>query len=219
MATLCSDVDFSSWIVDPPARDGRLGLVRSTETRKLPIFQLTQLPVLSTPWGATSFGDDVAQTRLSIVLGDLPADVIDFFERLDAHFIRYVADHSQDLLKKTLSVEEVTAMWKPAVSARNGYPPQLKAKFNLAGNKPVKIWDLSGRELPISPGDLPERPLTCSLKATGYWQMSGREMGVVYDVQHVLCGEPVVPCPFSFGAAENEPDPLVNHATKANSEC
>ena len=219
MATLCGDVDFSSWIVEPPARGGRLGLIRSTESRTLPIFQLTQQPVLSTPWGATAFGDDAAQTRLSIVLGDLPNEVLYFFERLDAHFIRYVADHSQDLLKKTLTTEEVRAMWKPAVQARNGYPPQLKAKFNLAGARPVKIWDMSGRELPIAPGDLTERPLTCVLKATGFWVMSGREAGVVYDVQHVLCGEPVAPCPFSFGHDENEPAPLVNHATKTNSQC
>ena len=195
MATLCSDVDFSQWAIDPPARGGRLGLVRSTAARTLPIFQLTRLPVLRTPFGAGSYGDEV-QTRLSLVITDLPQDVISFFTRLDNHFINVVADRSQELLKKQHTVEQIADMWKPALASKSGYPFQFKAKYNTEGKRAVKIWDTSGHEMPIAPVDLIAHPLTAVVKATGFWVMSGREMGVVYDIQHILVGEPIVECPF-----------------------
>ena len=93
------------------------------------IFNLgdREQPVLS-PFGATSFGDEV-NPRLTI---EFKLD-----ENQDAHWnafdkwaIAYLAEHSERLFKKILTIEQVKEAYKSPVTRREGYHSHLRCKIN-----------------------------------------------------------------------------------------
>ena len=68
--------------------------------------------------------------------------------RLDAMLIVYISEHSERLLKKRLSLEQVRAAYTPCVRTAKDYPPSIKTKVELGeGKYAVATWDEYGESI------------------------------------------------------------------------
>ena len=197
MAPLYDRFDYASLAIEPATRGSRLAPIYSSKSRAPPTFQLSSGPTLLSPFGASAFEE--GQTRLSIIF-HIPAELADFFDKMDNYFIKQVAARSVELLRHTMSEEEVRSIWRPAVTCRDGYPPQLCCKYNMAGNKAVRHWTAEGAAVEIAdPRDLRNHSVTALVKSSGFWAMGVKECGVAWDVVSMLLGPSRDECPFEIG--------------------
>ena len=84
-----------------------------TEKGEKVIFNLSDTPVYS-PFGATTFGDE-QQTRRTIEWSLNPEQRM-FWDAFDAWAQTYIAKHSERLLKKQKTVEQVKECYKSPVT-------------------------------------------------------------------------------------------------------
>ena len=197
MAPLYEEFDFASLAIELPSRGSRLAPIYSCNSRTPPTFQLSPGPTLVSPFGASAFEE--GQSRLGIIF-HVPEELAAWFDQLDQHFIKQVAARSGELLKKELTEEQVREIWKPAVTRRDGYPAQLRCKYNISGTKAVRCWTAEGAPVVLDdPRNLRNHPCTGLVKVTGFWAMSTRECGVSYDVVSLLLAPSRDVCPFAVG--------------------
>ncbi len=195
MAPLYEKFDYKSLAIEPATRGSRLAPIYSINRRVMPVFQLSPAPTLSTPFGASAFEE--GQTRLSLIL-HVPEALAAWFDEVDSHFIMQVAK-SGELLKRPMTEEEIRAAWKPAITRREGYPDQLRCKYNLTGNRAVRCWTAEGAPVQLAATrDLRNHPCTAQVKPTGFWNLAGKEMGISWDVVSMLLGPSLDACPFEM---------------------
>ena len=144
----------------------------------------TKTPV-STPFEPGNF-DKKYSARQNLVFCCSP-EMEDYFKGLDSWAIDYITEHSERLLKKTLTREQVLEGYTPAISQRGKYPTQLKTKINMEGTNACKYWTSKGTKR--GPPDS-WRATECipSLAIRYLWQMNGK-FGWVVDVTDILVGE------------------------------
>ncbi len=148
----------------------------------------------STPFGATSWGDEVT-TRKTIEFNISPEQEAKFAE-ITAWAHEYLAQHSERIFRKTMTVEQVTDSFRPPVSKKGEFRPHLRCKINTSGTGAVRCWDAGGVSVPLPP-DLKNYKLVPRIMLSHLWCMA-RECGfvmVVTDLQLVE-GE-IDTCPFN----------------------
>ena len=68
-----------------------------------------------------------------------------FISDLDDWALTYITEHSERLLGKQLSREQIKANYVSNVKHSEGRPPLVKCKLNMPGsNKPTRCWDEEG---------------------------------------------------------------------------
>ena len=105
-------------------------------------------PVLS-PFGATSFGDEV-NTRPTIEF-KLDKKQVAHWEAVDKWAIAYLVEHSDRLFKKVLTIEQVKEAYKSPVTRKEGYQPHLRCKINTSGDKACRAGILTAIALSCLP--------------------------------------------------------------------
>jgi hypothetical protein len=148
----------------------------------------------STPFGATSWGDE-ATTRKTIEFNLTPAQEAKFDE-ITAWAHEHLAKHSERLFRKVMSAEQVADTFRPPVTKKGDFHPHLRCKINVAGAAAVRCWDAAGKSVPLPP-DLKSYKLVPRIMLSHLWMMA-RECGfvmVVTDLQ-LIEGEGDT-CPFS----------------------
>ena len=153
--------------------------------------EICEQPVLR-PFGATSFGDEVN-----------PRFTIEFKwdENQEAHWnafdkwaVASLAEHSERLFKKTLTIEQVKEAYKSPVTRKEGYQPHLRCKMNTQGEKARRAWNTNNDRI-----ELPHlRIVSCVPRITlsHLWIMS-RDCGFVLSVNDITASPPPeIRCPF-----------------------
>ena len=98
--------------------------------------------LLTTPFGASSFGDD-ATTRKNLDFRLSQDSVwLAYFDAIDAWAIPYI--NSERLFKKTLTDEQVREIYKPIVQRKNPYPASIRCKNNMAGGGAALLLERDG---------------------------------------------------------------------------
>ena len=85
---------------------------------------------LRVPFEPSTFADSESQ-RLNLVI-ETTRPILEEFARLDEWFIEHIADHSERLLKKRLTFDQVWANYSSCVrTSARGYPATLKTKVDV----------------------------------------------------------------------------------------
>ena len=105
--------------------------------------------------------------------------------RLDAMLIVYISEHSERLLKKRLSLEQVRAAYTPCVRTAKDYPPSIKTKVELGeGKYAVACWDECGESIAI-PCPWRDFVIKPRIVVSNLWMFSGK-FGPVLRTTDVL---------------------------------
>ncbi len=150
--------------------------------------------LLSTPFGARSFGDEVSN-RKSIEFQLAPDSVwLAYFTALDEWAVPYIALHRDRLFKKRLAVEQVLESYKPRVSRRGTYPATVRCKINVGDSGAVRCWSALDQRVAI-PEDLRGYGLLPRMHISHMW-ITNRECGFVVNRLDLQCIEDSTTCPF-----------------------
>jgi len=94
---------------------------------------------LRVPFEPSTFDKDPNATRLNLILETTP-QVQEAFQQFDEWLIQYLAEHSERILKKRLTVEQVRANYSSPIRTSDKYPATLKVKMHTAGTNEVCLW-------------------------------------------------------------------------------
>lgn len=176
---------------------------------------------LTSPWGAGNFGDQTgssaerrlgaaeAPTRLSLDFS-LPPELVAKLEAIDEWTVAYLAQHSERLLKRRLTPEQVRLAYKPLVKPPRdpAYPPTVRVKFSPAGRNALRCWSAQGARVE-PPADWRGVPCVCRVCLAHVWFM-GPTFGWVLNMTDARVSEPETACPFpetwGDGGARTEGD-------------
>ena len=149
---------------------------------------------LRTPFGAGTYNDeDTPRKNLDFRLNDQQAEE---FAAFDSWAIKYLADNSERLFKKQLTIAQVEEHYRSPLSQKEGYQPLLRCKVNCSGAAACRGWNGDGERVSM-PNDLRECELVPRLHLSHLWIM-GRDFGWVLNVidLQILEGGAVMECPF-----------------------
>ena len=138
------------------------------------------------PFEPSTFDKDPAASRLNLVLEcdeELQAEIKSF----DAWLIQYLTEHSERILKKAMTSEQVEAGYSRCLKAPvkvppagKKYKPTLKTKIDLDGRYAVRCWNTDGES--VSPPHIWKNlKLKPKLIFSHLWIM-GNQFGVVVRV-------------------------------------
>ena len=148
---------------------------------------------LTSPFGATSFGDENTQRKtLELSLG---SDHIPQWDAVNEWAKRYIVDHSERLFKKRLSKDVVQENNKPVYTQKQEYRPLLRTKINLEGSRKARCWDASGKQVDMP--DLRNVPISVRLTVDRLWIMSSN-YGICLEVTDIMLHGEAPPSVFPF---------------------
>jgi hypothetical protein len=149
---------------------------------------------LSTPFGATSFGEE--QTDRKTVDFRLSGDTLSYFLALDEWMVNYAAQHSERLFSKKYTLAQCRENYKPCIRQQGSYPASLRCKVNTAGSGAVRCWDVMSQRMPL-PDEFRNYELVPRVHISHMWQMGGRDFGLVINVMDCMCLARSTECPFA----------------------
>ena len=118
--------------------------------------------------------------RLNILL-ECDDELKETVEEFDAQIIRYLAEHSERIFKRRLTIEQVKVGYSSCLKpGKESWPSSLKCKMDTEGRKTVACWAPDGSELPMPQTwrDVMVRP---RLYFSHLWIM-GSQFGVVVQL-------------------------------------
>jgi len=137
---------------------------------------------MSAPFGPSSFDKDANARRLNLDLVLADPAVREQVSVIDAWAVAYIALHSDRLLKKTMTQEQVKLAYhscmRDAKDAR--YHPMLKCKLDKAGKHALCLWDDKGEAIPY-PSNWRDIEMKAVIRVSHVWIM-GTAFGLVLQV-------------------------------------
>ena len=122
------------------------------------------------------------------------AEFIAVFDKIDKELVRQIVANSSRLLGKTLSFEEVTAMYVPCVKRKGDFEPSLRTKLKIAGGSLTRIWDQDGKPRE-APSQWRHKDLRVKLCLSHLW-FSKSSIGASVLLEDVLVEESNASSPF-----------------------
>ena len=107
----------------------------------------------------------------------------DEINSFDAWIIQYLTEHSERILKKTMTSEQVAAGYSSCLRAPpvgTKYQPTLKTKIDLDGRYAIRCWNTDGESV-SSPHTWKNLKLKPRLTFSHLWIM-GNQFGVVMRI-------------------------------------
>ncbi len=159
---------------------------------------------LRVPFAPSSF--DAAKTgggnnRLNLQLSVDDAETVRELQKFDRWLIEYLAEHSERILKRKLTKEQVEAGYLSCLKpGAKDLPPLLKTKIDLEGRHAVHCWDQDGNDKgQVPPDEWRGSYIEARVHISHLWQMAN-QYGVVMrltDANLADAGEPPKhSCPF-----------------------
>ena len=101
-------------------------------------------------------------------------------------------------MKKTVTKETLSVMYKPCLPENGSYEPVLRTKINLEQPRQVKVWN-KDQELTEMPKTWTNMKVAVCVTAKTVW-LSSSMLGVTLDATDVLIceNEIVATCPFEM---------------------
>ena len=154
--------------------------LRSKDTQEA--ITLCTTPMIA-PFGLSTFEKNASRQSLSLRCSD--AVTLAFFEELDRWALKYLEEHSERVLGKKLSAEQIAVWYKPCLKTTPGYEPLLKVKIG----PDTCYWDAQKQRLQ-SVDDTTWRtlPARYKLSVPQMWIMPG-SCGFLVCADHVCFSE------------------------------
>ena len=147
-------------------------------------------------FGPSNFDKDESAARQGIPF-ELTQEMSEFFTKLDVWAKQYIEEHSERLLGKVLTKDQVEAAYVSCVKESTGKPPLLKLKINMSHSaKPCRFWHPDGSEAPW-PQDF-AMPFQLRVKVSHLWIMGAAraEFGFVCLLEDAMPQRVVHAFPF-----------------------
>ena len=154
----------------------------------------TEAPV-STPFGATCYGDETGQ-RKTLELRLTP-DQDEQFQEFDTWAQDYVEENCERIFKKKLTRSQIEEHYRSPVTRREGYQALLRAKLNTEGRHAGRVWDEDGQRTQL-PEDLRDHDLVPKLQLSHLWIL-GKQFGFTTNCTDlmIMSGSSEHNCPFT----------------------
>jgi len=141
------------------------------------------------PFDPSTFDKDPKAQRINLTLEvsdlDLQATLVDF----DSHMLRYLADNSERIFKRPMSLEQVEAGYNNCLYRGKGnYAPTLKTKIDISGPRALRCWSPKGERLSEYPKDWRSVRVRPVIHFSHLYTM-GTQFGVVVKVSDVQIAE------------------------------
>lgn len=169
---------------------------KSAKVLPQPLLHQTTLPQ-GTPFGPSTFEKGGSSSRLTLDIRCDDPECLAFFTKLDEWAPQYLAEHSERILGKQMSLEQVRSSYRPCLRAKEGYVPLLHCKITTEGPHATRFWD-ENKELGKPPADWRDARMIFKVSVPHLW-LSGGLCGFVINVldcQVVDQGAPPPVCPF-----------------------
>ena len=162
-----------------------------------PLTLSTQSPMVA-PFGLSTFpGDKGPVNRASLDLRCTDAATLAVFEELDAWAIKELAENSERIFGKKMTLSQVEASYRPCLRRKEGYAPLLHAKVTLEGPNATTFWDQQ-KQRTSPPEEFKNASMLLNLSAPHLW-LSGGACGWVINATscQLIPTEPILEvCPF-----------------------
>jgi Family of unknown function (DUF5871) len=154
MATVTQFSDFSAdgikfSDVHKNKYGGKAVYLNTSDGRKL----LVQLPAARAPFGLSPYEDaKTKQVTYTVPLSLDDPNIQDVFKQVDAKVLQFVADNSEALLGKKMSLEILSELYSPIIRPSKGdYAPQIKLKVLTSrdGTFLPKAYDHERNPVPL----------------------------------------------------------------------
>ena len=174
------------------ARGAKSCQLQNKEGKRIHFTLGSRLEPCTTPFGASSWNDENASRKtLDFHLSDEQVAELDSF---DEWAIGHLAENSERIFKKKLTVEQVAQNYRSPVIRKDGYRPHLRSKINTVGSHACRAWSETDERIQL-PEDLRGCLLVPRIQLSHLWLMS-KEFGWVMQVNDMMVLDSTEECPF-----------------------
>ena len=136
---------------------------------------------------------DGKSSRLNLVLHVTPEQEAEV-RALDEWCLAEVVRQSEQLFGKALTVEQLTPCYQPCLKTSEKYPPNVRVKLNLDGNRAACFWD-SNKQRTAAPSSWLDAAIRPIIRIKAVWFMA-KQFGIVLELTDAQITEVVPKCPF-----------------------
>ena len=193
--------DLTSLKIGPPIASKKGGVKQrpiSLNWKPLQFILGTVASPLRVPFEVAPFNSEDSLARLTLNLEIVDSLQKEFLQQLDAQILHLVSQNAADLMKKTVTKETLSVMYKQCLPENGTYEPVLRTKINLEAPRQVKVWN-KDHEITEIPKTWKNMRVAVCVTAKTVW-INSSMLGVTLDATDVLiCENDVQPvCPFGM---------------------
>lgn len=192
-------MDPNTWIIHDPqisARGAKYAMIEDSSSRsdgKVRLYIGSKDAPTGTQFGASTFnGEEAKRKNIEFYLTPKEEESL---QRIYNWAVQYLAEQSERIFRKKMTIEQVTDCLKHPVTKKGEYKAQLRCKLDTSGTHAVRCWSATGQrcDLPI---DLRGYKLITRVLLSHMWCMQ-KDCGFVFlvtDLQLLESEEKT--CPF-----------------------
>jgi hypothetical protein len=184
-------MDLQGITLDAPFSNGKGAKLATLKSKDRPLLWKPALP-LRVPFPPNSF--DATTTRLGLCFVSTPA-LEAAAEQLDEKIVDLACRNSNEIWKKTLTRDEVKAMYNPVIKRNDKHQSGLlRTKICTTGPRTVRCWTDTGapREIPKDWRGIEAVPMV----RVGGIYIQPKEFGVILEATDLKITETQTVCPF-----------------------
>ena len=138
--------------------------------------------LLVAPFGPSSFDKDPEARRqgLDMRTAERPGELEKCFQELDEWAIQYLSEHSERILKKPLTKDQVAAGYTSSLKQKQGYNPLVRTKIDISGRRSICYWTIEN-EAREAPADWKSTLFRVNIHISSLWIM-GSSYGLIVNV-------------------------------------
>ena len=136
--------DLTTLKIGPPIASKRGGVKQcpiSLDGKPLGFILGTVTSPLCVPFEVARFNSDDVSARLTLNLEIIDSVHEEFLWELDVQILHLVSQNAADLMKKIVTKETLSVLYKPCLPESGSYDPVLRTKINLEQPRQVKVWN------------------------------------------------------------------------------
>ena len=136
--------DLTSLKIGPPIASKKGGVKQcpiSLDGKPLDFILGTIASPLRIPFEVAPFNSEDVSARLTLNLEIIDSVQKKILLELDAQILHLVCQNAAELMKKTVTKETLSVMYKPCLPENGSYEPVLRTRINLEQPRQVKVWN------------------------------------------------------------------------------
>ena len=136
--------DLTSLKIGPPIASKKGGVKQcpiSLDGKPFKFILGTIASPLRIPFEVAPFNSEDVSARLTLNLEIIDSVSKKILQELDAQILHLVCQNAAELMKKIVTKETLSVMYKPCLPENGSYEPVLRAKITLEPPRQVKVWN------------------------------------------------------------------------------
>ena len=123
------------------------------------------------------------------------SEMASFLSEIDSWARGYLVEHSQRILGKSMTAEQVQDSYRPLLQQRGSYPANLRCKINISGSKKTRLWSEHGLERD-PPESWQSAMYAAKVEFSHLYLMGQRDCGIVVNLTDLQVLDQPMTCPF-----------------------